>query len=380
MSPRTIGLNALFLEPDRVGGTETYVRQLVPELARAAPDDQFILYLAREAAATAWQIPANVRIGYAPVSSVSRVQRLGWELTGLPLQARRDRVTLLHSLGTTSPLTSAMPRVVTVHDLIYEHFPEAFPGIRTPVLRRLIPRMLRRAQRVISDSEATRRDVVGLYGVDAELADVVHLGPGRPPVTLDDEQARALRSAVGAQAPYLLSVATSQPHKNLQRLIEAFARVTQQRPGMRLVLVGGAGQAQAQLAEVASTAGVSEAISFTGWVDDRTLDAVYAGAELFVYPSLCEGFGLPLLEAMERGVPVLSSRDTSLPEVGGEAVEYVDATSVDELADAIGRLLADPARRAELVALGHTQFGRFGWPRAARETLASYERVLAASR
>jgi glycosyltransferase involved in cell wall biosynthesis len=380
MSTRTIGLNALFLEPDRVGGTETYVRQLVPELARAAPDDQFILYLAREAAATAWQIPANVRIGYAPVSSVSRVQRLGWELTGLPLQARRDRVTLLHSLGTTSPLTSAMPRVVTVHDLIYEHFPEAFPGIRTPVLRRLIPRMLRRAQRVISDSEATRRDVVGLYGVDAELADVVHLGPGRPPVTLDDEQARALRSAVGAQAPYLLSVATSQPHKNLQRLIEAFARVTQQRPGMRLVLVGGAGQAQAQLAEVASTAGVSEAISFTGWVDDRTLDAVYAGAELFVYPSLCEGFGLPLLEAMERGVPVLSSRDTSLPEVGGEAVEYVDATSVDELADAIGRLLADPARRAELVALGHTQFGRFGWPRAARETLASYERVLAASR
>jgi glycosyltransferase involved in cell wall biosynthesis len=380
MSPRTIGLNALFLEPDRVGGTETYVRQLVPELARAAPDDQFILYLAREAAATAWQIPANVRIGYAPVSSVSRVQRLGWELTGLPLQARRDRVTLLHSLGTTSPLTSAMPRVVTVHDLIYEHFPEAFPGIRTPVLRRLIPRMLRRAQRVISDSEATRRDVVGLYGVDAELADVVHLGPGRPPVTLDDEQARALRSAVGAQAPYLLSVATSQPHKNLRRLIEAFARVTQQRPGMRLVLVGGAGQAQAQLAEVASTAGVSEAISFTGWVDDRTLDAVYAGAELFVYPSLCEGFGLPLLEAMERGVPVLSSRDTSLPEVGGEAVEYVDATSVDELADAIGRLLADPARRAELVALGHTQFGRFGWPRAARETLASYERVLAASR
>jgi glycosyltransferase involved in cell wall biosynthesis len=380
MSPRTIGLNALFLEPDRVGGTETYVRQLVPELARAAPDDQFILYLAREAAATAWQIPANVRIGYAPVSSVSRVQRLGWELTGLPLQARRDRVTLLHSLGTTSPLTSAMPRVVTVHDLIYEHFPEAFPGIRTPVLRRLIPRMLRRAQRVISDSEATRRDVVGLYGVDAELADVVHLGPGRPPVTLDDEQARALRSAVGAQAPYLLSVATSQPHKNLRRLIEAFARVTQQRPGMRLVLVGGAGQAQAQLAEVASTAGVSGAISFTGWVDDRTLDAVYAGAELFVYPSLCEGFGLPLLEAMERGVPVLSSRDTSLPEVGGEAVEYVDATSVDELAAAIGRLLADPARRAELVALGHTQFGRFGWPRAARETLASYERVLAASR
>jgi glycosyltransferase involved in cell wall biosynthesis len=374
--PRTIGLNALFLEPDRVGGTETYVRQLVPELAKAAPADTFVLYLAREAAATPWEIPGNVRIGHAPVSSVSRVQRLGWELTGLVGQARRHRVDLLHSLGTTSPLSSTMPRVVTVHDLIYEHFPEAFPGIRTPVLRRLIPRMLRRADRVINDSEATRRDVVGLYGVDEARADVVHLGPGRPPLPIADSEARELRAAVGVGGTYALSVATSQPHKNLQRLIEAFARVHGSRPDVRLVLVGGAGQAQAQLAEAATAAGIVDAVTFTGWVDDRTLDAVYAGAQLFVYPSLCEGFGLPLLEAMERGVPVLSSRATSLPEVGGNAVEYVDATNVDELAGALGRLLDDPARRAELVALGHEQFGRFGWGRAALETLASYDRVL----
>jgi alpha-1,3-rhamnosyl/mannosyltransferase len=273
-----------------------------------------------------------------------------------------------------------MPRVVTVHDLIYEHFPEAFPGIRTPVLRRLIPRMLRRADRVINDSEATRRDVVGRYGVDPTRADVVHLGPGRPPIALGDVEAQELRRAVGVSGRYVLSVATSQPHKNLQRLIEAFAQVRAQRADTRLVLVGGAGQAQARLAEAATTAGVADALSFTGWVDDRTLDAVYAGAELFAYPSLCEGFGLPLLEAMERAVPVLSSRSTSLPEVGGDAVEYVDATRVDELAGSLGRLLDDPARRAELVALGHEQFGRFGWRRAALETLASYERVLPTSR
>jgi glycosyltransferase involved in cell wall biosynthesis len=380
MTRRTIGLNALFLEPDRVGGTETYVRQLVPELAQAAPAGAFVLYLAREAAATAWDVPANVRISTAPVSSVSRVQRLGWELTGLAVQARRDRVDLLHSLGTTSPLASPMPRVVTVHDLIYEHFPQAFPGIRTPVLRKLIPRMLRRADRVISDSEATRRDVVGLYGVDPERADVVHLGPGRPPIALGDEEARALRQGVGAQQPFVLSVATSQPHKNLERLIEAFAEVRAGRPDVRLVLVGGAGQAQARLTAAADAAGIAGAVSFTGWVDDRTLDAVYAGAELFVYPSLCEGFGLPLLEAMERGVPVLSSQATSLPEVGGDAVEYVDARSVAELAASLGRLLDDPGRRAELVAAGHLQFARFGWRRAALETLASYERLLATSR
>jgi alpha-1,3-rhamnosyl/mannosyltransferase len=153
--------------------------------------------------------------------------------------------------------------------------------------------------------------------------------------------------------------------------------VRAQHPETGLVLVGGAGQAQAQLAATAAQAGIAEAVSFTGWVDDRTLDAVYAGAELFVYPSLCEGFGLPLLEAMERSVPVLSSRATSLPEVGGAAVEYADATRVDELARALSRLLEDPGRRARLVEAGHLQLARFSWQRCARETLASYERALA---
>jgi glycosyltransferase involved in cell wall biosynthesis len=376
MSGRTIGLNALFLEPNRVGGTETYVRQLVPELAAAAPGDAFVLYLAREAAATEWDVPANVRLATAPVTSVSRAQRLGWELTGLVVRARRDGVDLIHSLGTTTPLASSMPRVVTVHDLIYEHYPESFPGIRTPVLRQLVPRMLRRATRVISDSEATRRDVVGLYGVDPERADVVHLGPGRPPVALSEYEAREIRSDLGLGAPYVLSVATSQPHKNLLRLIEAFAIVRASNDRIRLVLVGGAGQAQAELGAAVEEAGIREAVSFTGWLGDRELDGVYAGAELFVYPSLCEGFGLPLLEAMERDVPVLSSSATSLPEVGGNAVAYVDAASVPELARELGRLLDDPARRTELVTAGRRQFARFTWRRTALETLASYELAL----
>ena len=134
---------------------------------------------------------------------------------------------------------------MTVHDLIFEHYPEAFPGIRTPVLRSLLPRMLRRATRVVTDSEATRRDVVGLYGVRADLVDVVHLGPGRPAGTLADHEARGLRAAASVERPYVLSVATSQPHKNLVRLVEAFAEVRTNRSEIRLVLVGGAGQAQA---------------------------------------------------------------------------------------------------------------------------------------
>jgi glycosyltransferase involved in cell wall biosynthesis len=236
--------------------------------------------------------------------------------------------------------------------------------------------MLRRATRVISDSEATRRDVVGLYGVDPERADVVHLGPGRPPIALSEYEAREIRSDLGLGGPYVLSVATSQPHKNLLSLIEAFALVRQANDGIRLVLVGGAGQAQAQLGAAVEEAGIGEDVSFTGWLGDRELDGVYAGAELFVYPSLCEGFGLPLLEAMERDVPVLSSNATSLPEVGGNAVAYVDARSVSALALELGRLLDDPGRRGELVTAGRRQLARFSWRRSALETLASYQLAL----
>lgn len=372
---RPVGLNALFMEPRQIGGTEVYVRQLAAALGRAAPAVRFVLYVSREAGATDWDLPPNVRLSVAPVRSTSRAQRLGWELSGLVAVARRDRVRVLHSLGTTSPLWAPMPMVVTVHDLIFEAFPEAFPGARAEVLRRLLPAMLRRARRIVADSRATADDVAGRYGIAPSRIDVVHLGPGRPPVPMTPARAAALRAAAGAGSGYVLSVATTQPHKNLDGLIEAARVLRPRRPDLRLVLVGAAGTADEGLRRRVHEAGLADTVVFAGRVDDPTLDALYAGAALFVYPSLHEGFGLPLLEAMQRGVAVLSSHETSLPEVGGDAVEYADARSPVDLARRIGLLLDDPARRAELVAAGAARAGLFSWDRAARETLASYARL-----
>jgi glycosyltransferase involved in cell wall biosynthesis len=374
-TPRPVGLNALFMEPRQIGGTEVYVRQLVAALGREAPSRTFLLYVAREAAATDWDLPDNVRLVVAPVRSTSRVQRLGWELSGLVAVARRHRVELLHSLGTTSPLWAPMAKVVTVHDLIFEAFPEAFPGARAAVLRRILPLMLRRADRIVADSRATADDVAARYGIADTRIDVVPLGPGRPPLEMSDERASAMRASLGIESGYILSVATTQPHKNLDGLIEAMRILGTDRPAQRLVLVGAAGTADAGLRRRVAEAGLDRSILFGGRVNDETLDALYRGAALFVYPSLYEGFGFPLLEAMQRGVAVLSSEATSLPEVGGDAVAYVDARSPAAIASEIGRLLDDPERRARLVSAGRARVDEFSWRRAAKETLAVYERL-----
>ncbi|MDX6644512.1 MAG: hypothetical protein QOK40_239 [Miltoncostaeaceae bacterium] len=371
-----VGLNALFLEPAHVGGTETYTRELVRALGEAAPRRRFILYLSREAGSVPWDLPPNVRISVAPSRSSSRAQRLGWELTGLVAAARRDGVGVLHSLGTTSPLWAPMARAVTVHDLIFESWPEAFPGARARVLRALVPRMLRRAERIIADSRATADDIVERYAVNPRRLRVVQLGPGRSPVSLPPGEAARLRARAGVAAPYLLSVATSQPHKNLGALIAALALARQREPGLRLVLVGAAGTGDRALREAVAASGLGPAVTLAGRVDDPTLDALYEGALLFVYPSLQEGFGLPLLEAMQRGVPVLSSSAASLPEVGGDAVAYVDAARPVAIADALVALARDPDRRASMVAAGRRRLGEFSWDRAARETLAVYRELL----
>lgn len=359
-----------------MGGTEVYTRQLVRALGRAAPDHRFVLYLSREAGATPWDLPSNVRISVAPCRAGSRIQRVGWELTGLVATAMKHRVALMHSLGTTCPLWAPFPQVVTVHDLIFEVFPEDFPGARAGVLKALVPRMLRRARRLFADSAATAGDLVRCYGTDPARIDVVHLGPGRSPTALTPAEAERARATAGASGRYLLSVATTHPHKNLSALVNAFREVRAAEPDLCLLLVGGAGTGDPALRAMIDRSGLGDSVVLAGRVSDATLDALYAGAEIFIYPSLYEGFGLPLLEAMERGVPVLSSTATSLPEVGGDAVAYVDATRPDDMCDAIRALLADPARREQLAATGREQAQRFSWVRAAGETLAVYDRVL----
>jgi glycosyltransferase involved in cell wall biosynthesis len=377
--PRRVGLNLMYLVPGGVGGTEIYARRLLDALARLKPDVEFVAFSGNEAHAslseTRW--PANVRLVRVPVRAASKPLRVAAELTALPVADARARIDLLHSLGTTSPLATRSVRVVTVHDLIYDHYPESFPPLARRGLQLLVPRGARRAQRVQVSSHATKAELVEAFGLAPEKIDVVHLGLGMRDVESPTPAAELRERLALGDAPVVLSVSAALPHKNLDRLLEAFARLD---GDMLLVLVGHAGRVQERLAAHAAELGVAERVRFTGWVSDEDVEGLYRLAALFAYPSLHEGFGMPVLEAMRRGVPVASSDATSLPEVAGDAAELFDPRDVDAIAAALRRLLGDPARRAELVRLGERRAAGFGWDRTAGAAWGSYERAWAESR
>jgi glycosyltransferase involved in cell wall biosynthesis len=372
-----IGLNLVFLVPGETGGMEVAARELIPALLAAAPAEmRFTAFINREAAAAGdgpWDdlLPAVT----VPVSASNRVQWVLGEQTLLPRLAARAGVDLVHSLASTAPLWGRFRRVVTVHDLIYARFPEAHAGIRDKGMRVLVPQAVRRSDRVIADSLSTREDLVELLGLGPDRIDVVPLGLGgvRRATPLDEREVRA-RFALGERR-VVLSLSAKRPHKNLLALIGALARIPlEDRP--LLVLPGYPTAHEAELRERAASAGVADDVRFPAWVSAEEVEGLWALAEAFVFPSLYEGFGLPVLEAMARGVPVACSNASSLPEVAGEAALLFDPRDEPAIAAALRRLLDDPALCERLRARGLARVEEFTWERTARLTLASYRRAL----
>lgn len=374
---RRIGLNLMYLVPGGVGGTEIYARRLLAELVRQRPEIEFVVFSGNEAheSLTGSTWPGNVRFVRVPVKAASKPLRIAAEMIALPAADARHGIQLLHSFGTTSPPITRSVRVVTVHDLIYQHYPESFPPLARRGLQLLVPLGARRAHRVQVVSNATKQELIDELGLAPEKIDVVHNGLGMRDVDAPtpEHELRA-RFELGA-APVVLSVSAALPHKNLDRLLEAFARLEDGDP--LLVLVGHAGRVQERLAAHARELGIERRVRFTGWVSDEDVEGLYRLARVFAYPSLHEGFGMPVLEAMRRGLPVACSNTTSLPEVAGDAAELFDPRDVDAIAAAIGKLLADDRRRAELVERGTRRAAEFGWDRTARAAFASYERAWA---
>ena len=373
-----IGLNLIFLVPGETGGMEVAARELIPALlAEAPPEMRFTAFINREAAAAGggpWGelLPAVT----VPVNARNRVQWVLGEQALLPRLAARDGVDLLHSLAITAPVWGRFRRVVTVHDLIYARFPEAHAGIRDKGMRVLVPQAVRRSHRVIVDSQSTRDDLVELLGVSPEDIDVVALGLGqiRREAPLAEREVRA-RFDLGKRR-VLLSLSAKRPHKNLLALIGALALLPAEgRP--LLVLPGYPTEHEARLREHAVTTGVAEDVRFLSWISPEELEGLWALAAAFVFPSLYEGFGLPVLEAMSRGVPVACSNASSLPEVAGDAALLFDPHDDVAIAGALRQLLEDAALCDRLRARGVDRAAQFTWERTARATLQSYQRVLA---
>jgi glycosyltransferase involved in cell wall biosynthesis len=371
-----IGLNLIFLVPGETGGMEVASREVIPALVAQAPRMRFTAFINREAAAAKdgpWGelLPAVT----VPVNARNRPQWVLGEQTLLPLLAARAGVQLMHSMASTAPLWGRFRRVVTVHDMIYARFPDAHAGIRDKGMKLLVPAGARRSERVMADSQSTREDLIELAGIAPDRIDVVPLGLGavRRCAPLAERETRA-RFDLGERR-VVLSLSAKRPHKNLLALLGALARLpAPERPV--LVLPGYATDYELELRARARALDLEADVRFPAWVSAEELEGLWALTQAFVFPSLYEGFGLPVLEAMARGVPVACSNASSLPEVAGDAALLFDPRDEHAIAEALARLLGDPVFAETLRARGLQRARQFTWERSARLTLDSYARAL----
>lgn len=305
-----------------------------------------------------------------------------WHRARLPLPVERwvGPVALYHATDFVLPPTRPATRtLLTVHDLSFVRVPEAASPALKRYLDRVVPRSVRRAHHVIADSQATKDDLIALYGVDpakvTALLGGVH--PRFQPVNDPRLVARVRERYQIGTAPFVLAVGTVQPRKNYERLIRALAALPSDGEPVHLVIAGGHGWLEEPIHTAVDELGQRDRVHFIGFVDDDDLPALYSAARCFAYPSLYEGFGLTILEAMACGTPVLTSNGSSMTEVAGDATLLVDPLSTPQISRALYRLLTDEPLRGQLVERGFHQAAYFTWERSAGQLLALYRRLLA---
>jgi glycosyltransferase involved in cell wall biosynthesis len=351
-------------------GNSTYGRGLISALVAAGGDARFALFAGNPEHPFYRALSSRSRPRVIRVAQASGVARLGW---ALGRAASRERVDVLHTQY-GAPLGYRGPLVVTVHDLGFLHVPESFPLVLRLGLRLLVPRSMARAARIITASEFARRDILARYPVYPEKVVPVPLGVDPRFRPLGPMESAPVLARHGLEPGFLFSLGRLNRRKNLERLLLAYARARSSGVADTPLVIGGKpDHGVDEVLRRAKRSGDVSAVRFVGLIPDADLPAFYSAAGCFVYPSLFEGFGLPLLEAMACGTPVVTSDRTALPELVGDAGLLIDPESVDALAAAIARVLGDGALARELGARGLERSRRYSWGETARRTFAVYQ-------
>lgn len=348
-------------------GNETYVKGLVGGFSAHPSGLDLVVYNL----GAPWTSP-NQHLRFKRLLTGNPYVRLGLEL---PIRSLGG-IDLLH-MTYGAPVWSAAPIVLTVHDICYATNPEWFSQRDVRVLSKIVPRSIKKAAHVITDSQSARSQIMDHYGVPEAKISAIPIGPGAGAESITMEAARIEVAALGLtpDRPFMLAVGNVQPRKNLVRLIEAFRELVSMRDhDLELVIVGPRRFRADDI--VKSGARVSQRVRFTGYVTDRQLAACYRCCSLFVLPSLYEGFGLPALEAMAHGVPTACSDAGALPELCGEAAVMFDPYSVEAIVEAVDRILTDTALRERLSLAGPERARMFSWQSTAQLTLEAYKKAL----
>ncbi len=351
-------------------GDRTYLLNLLRQFAQMDLPHEFVLFSDR------WgNLPFHLPKNFRPIL-LPKMTR--WLYTGilLPRACSACEVDLLH-VQYIAPLFAPCPIVTTVHDVHWRRFPETFPTKDRWLMEIFLPLTFHRASAVITDSFASRIDLVQFFRVPQSKVQVVYLAAEeRFFVRLPEKERRKVLERYGLTEGYALFVGVIQPRKNLERLLHAFALLRPQVECCPLVIAGKLGWNAERLMRLVGELKLSGCVKFIGYVPDEDLPAIYQGALVFVYPALWEGFGLPVLEAMASGVPVLTSATSSLGEIAENAAVLVDPLSVKSIFEGLRQLLTDESLRANLSQIGLMRARQFSWRKTAEETLRVYESVM----
>lgn len=364
MKPLRIGINALYLIPGGVGGTEIYLRHLLRAMAQVDKENEYVVFTNRETGADITPEQANFTTSVQPIAAANRIGRILWEQTGLPVAVARRRIDVLLNPGFTAPLLCSAPMVTVFHDMQHKRHPEYFRWYDLPFWRVFLFASAMRPGHLIAVSTATRDDMLNHYPIVRERIEVIPHGVSE----------EFFRLGAARDGDYILCVSTLHPHKNLDQLIRVFARMYRQIPGLRLVIAGMRGFHAGALAELIQSLDMNRVIELTGWIETSKLLDLYRHARAFCYPSIFEGFGMPILEAMAAALPVVCANREPMTWVAGGAAILFDPASDDDLLRAMHCALKDE----EICKLGPSRARQFSWQAAAQATLAALRKKASA--
>lgn len=375
-----VALNAQLLSTEesyRGAGVSNYSRYLLTALGAIAQEDPDLRLSAFVNGAELRT--AGVRMIRSRLPLQQPLLRIAWEQSLLPLALRREKVDLLHGLVNVLPLATTIPGIVTVHDLSFVRMPEKLRMAKRWYLTQLCRASVEKAQRVIAVSGQTADDLIHFFNLPAKRISVIHNGVADHFVPQAPAAVAAFREQQQLPARFLLYLGTLEPRKNLPLLIRAYARWRKEAAvaaqEVDLVLAGGKGWFYEEIFQLVETLGLTQRVHFPGFIPDGDLPLWYSAAETFIYPSLFEGFGLPVLEAMACGTPVICSDIASLREVVGDSALTFAAEDERALSAFIEEVISQPALRADLQARGQQQADKFSWRQTAAATYALYQSV-----
>jgi glycosyltransferase involved in cell wall biosynthesis len=369
-----IALNAQllsFAETYRSGGISRVIYQLLGELGRDNRGHTFDVYVPTAPTTNGWG-----KLNFHPSGSrtIRPAVRIAWEQTILPRELSALKPDLLHGMAYALPMGWPGPGVVTIYDLSFLRFPKAFNLTNRIYLTATTRATARRARRILTISEHARRDIVRLLSVPEQRVDVTYPAADERYRLLPSSEVDAFRVARGLPESFVFALGTLEPRKNLVGLLRAYARL--RTPRVPLYVAGGSGWRFSPIFDTVRQLGLQDDVHFLGFVPEDELPLWYNAARLFAFPSLYEGFGLPVLEAMACGTPVVSSTAASLPEVAGQAAVLVPPQDTNRLAQEMERVLDDPQRQMEMRAAGRIQASRFSWRAMTDQTIASYAQAV----